>query len=267
MIFDSLRNAPVPESNRYTGVVVILQNWTQESVKAVIRTLEQHAACHIRETSTYPQTWIVKIANNSRSVLTVGDPAIDAYSSDISAYWKAIKQAETRIEVLISRLAADTQKNDFLIYNTCSPIMLFAMPDWFWNCVRAVIMIGGLQISRYHTTAATFTEATFTLSDNLRYGKSYFDCINKQAQDKFPILHVALAYSSSDSIRSLQHLPHFTSLWPALLHAYVYKPMLKQGMDVLYTAFIRLAASRRGYNGKVCAEKAKSLEKHGKEEP
>lgn len=268
MVFDSLRNAPASDPNRYLGVVIIIQNWTRESVKAVIRTLEQHAACHIRETSTYPQIWIIKSANNSRLVLTVGDPAIDAYSSDIETYWKAIKNAEIRITDLIRRVAADTRKNDFLIYNTCSPIMLFAMPDWFWNCVRAVVMTGGLQISRHHTAASASTEATFTLSDNLRYGKSFLDCINKQAQNKFPILHVAMAYSSSASIRSLQHLPQFTSIWPALLHANVYTPMLEQGMDVLYTAIIRLAAARRGYSGKVCAEKAKSLlEKLGKGEP
>ncbi|KAF1353124.1 hypothetical protein BDV97DRAFT_108342 [Delphinella strobiligena] len=268
MIFDSLRNAPAPDKKRYMGIIVIIQNWTQESVKAVIRSLEQHAACHIRETSRYPQTWIIKSANNSRLVLTVGDPAIDAYSSDISAYWKAIKKAEIRITDIIGRVAHDTQRKDFLVYNTCSPIMLFTMPDWFWNCVRAVVMIGGLHISRHHTATTASTEATFTLSENLRYGKSFFDCINKQAQNKFPILHVAMAYSSSDSIRSLQHLPQFTSLWPALLHADVYTPMLKRGMDVLYTAIIRLAASRREYSGKVFAEKAKSLlEKHGEGKP
>lgn len=225
----------------------------------MIHTLEMHARQRICETSPDSGIWIIKNSNGSRFVLTLGEPAQEAVGGT-EQYWEGAKKAETRVSDVIGRVSSDSNCDRFMVHNTSNMIMLFSMPEWFWNCVRAVIMVGGIVV----TTA----DGAFSVGSGLYAGQRYFDHVVKQAVNRFPIVHVDFAYSSGNNILSLHDLEGWRFSWPRVLHPDAYDGMLKKGIDNLFLNMIRLAAAVRDISAEQCASNAVAVfAKHGGGKP
>ena len=195
---------------------------------------------------------------------TLGDPDKSA-TGDATAYWDLVDRSMKRTANLVGQIAQAAQINRFMVVVATRPIMLFTMPGWFWNCVRAVVMVNSLS-----TTTSTIKtsisseggggrrpgEEKWMLQPALAEALPHFERILAQAKSRFPILHVGFSYSSGGKIFTLHDFPGFVSTWPKLFHADVYSPMMKLGMDAIYTTLIRLAAAARGMSGETCAKKA-----------
>lgn len=267
-IHETLRTTPPTQSSSYAAAVVLLCNWREKNIHKVIRTLEMHAHHSIHETAPNSQIWIVRSENTtSRLILTLGDPDRRDIKGGDEAFYALVAKSERRAADLIGRVARDTQTGDFLVTVVGGPVMLFVLPEWFWCCVRAVMMVGAITTTTT-SSSSTSDKQTFTLSDPLAQAQSHFTCIVNQAKNRFPILHIDFTYSSSSqTLKSLHSLPGWSALWPKMLHADVYSRLLSKGMDALYLSLIRLAASAPGryVSPESCAANAKTMfeGKHG----